>query len=89
MPATLAVMNELRDFMFERSTSRPSSARATSEAVEVLRRLMDCHLEHPEELPASYRETEADRVTQVADYVAGMTDRFAARTHDASSGLPG
>ena len=41
--------------------------------------LMDHHLDHPEDLPATYRDTDADRVTQVADYVAGMTDRFALR----------
>ncbi len=50
--------------------------------VEVIRRLMDHHLVHPEELPASYCDNGADRVTQAADYVAGMTDRFALRTHE-------
>jgi dGTPase len=43
---------------------------------------MDHHLLHPEELPASFRDSGADRVTQAADYVAGMTDRFALRTHE-------
>ena len=50
---------------------------------------MDHHLRHPEDLPASYRDNDADRVVQAADYVTGMTDRFALRTHERLFGLPG
>ena len=88
-PQTLAVMHELREFMFERLYLSPGLRARNQEAVELLRRLMDWHLEHPEELPASYRETDADRVTQAADYIAGMTDRFAARTHERLFGTSG
>jgi len=88
-PETLAVMHELRDFMFERVYLSPGLRARNQEAVELLRRLMDWHLEHPDELPASFRETDADRVTQVADYIAGMTDRFAARTHERLFGTTG
>jgi dGTPase len=38
---------------------------------------MDHHLAHPDDVPASFRQTDADLVTQVGDYVSGMTDRFA------------
>ena len=37
---------------------------------------------HPDALPSTYRDNDADLVTQVADYVAGMTDRFALATHE-------
>jgi dGTPase len=77
----LAAMNELRDFMFERVYLAPAQAIHHRAAIEVIRRLMDHHLRHPDDLPATYRDTDADRVTQAADYVAGMTDRFALRTH--------
>jgi dGTPase len=86
---TLADMTELRDFMFERVYLAPSQRHHHQQAVEVIRRLMDHHLDHPEDLPASFRETGADRVTQAADYVAGMTDRFALRTHERLFGTPG
>jgi dGTPase len=43
---------------------------------------VDHHLAHPELIPATYRDTEADAVTQVVDYVSGMTDRFALAMHD-------
>ena len=67
--------------MFERVYLAPTQARHHDAAIQVIRRLMDHHLRHPDDLPPTYRDTDADRVTQAADYVAGMTDRFALRTH--------
>jgi dGTPase len=86
---SLAVMNELRDFMFQRIYLGPEQKRHLAEAVEVIRRLVDHYLLHPDDLPSSYRDTEADLVTQVADYVAGMTDRFALATYRRLFGRPG
>jgi dGTPase len=86
---TLACMNELRDFMFERIYLGPVQRSHQREAIDVIRRLVDHHLVHPEELPATYRDTSADRVTQVVDYVAGMTDRYALATHERLFGSPG
>jgi dGTPase len=77
----LADMNELRDFMFERVYVAPLQRDRQAAAIDVIRRLMDHHLAHPEDIPESYRDTDADRVTQATDYIAGMTDRFALRTH--------
>jgi dGTPase len=87
--ATLADMHELRDFMFERVYLAPSQRERHGQAVDVIRRLMDHHLRHPDELPDSYRDNDADPVTRAADYVAGMTDRFALRTHERLFGTPG
>jgi len=80
--ATLEVMNELRDFMFARVYENPDQLRQQKRAIAVIRDLMDWHLEHPEEIPDTYRQDEAGRQTQAADYIAGMTDRFALATHD-------
>jgi len=74
---TLAVMNELRDFMFARVYQSREQRTEQERAIEVLRALMDHHLAHPDLIPSSYREHEAPLVVQAADYVAGMTDRFA------------
>jgi dGTPase len=87
--ASLSVMHELRDFMFERIYLGPEQRRRHTEAIGVIRRLVDHHLEHPDEIPSSYRDSQADLVTQVADYVAGMTDRFAIATHERLFGDPG
>jgi len=85
----LADMNALRDFMFERVYLGPTQGQAQSQAIDVIRRLMDHHLAHPEDIPASYREAHADRVTQATDYIAGMTDRYALRVHERLYGYPG
>jgi dGTPase len=81
-PDTLAVMNELRDFMFERVYQSAEQRRQQRRAVAVIRDLMDWHLEYPDEIPASYRQAEAPLVVQAADYIAGMTDRYALATYD-------
>ena len=75
-------MHELRAFMFERVYDSETAAGQKHVAIDVIRRLVDHHLAHPELIPATYRDTEADAVTQVVDYVSGMTDRFALTMHD-------
>jgi dGTPase len=80
--ATIQVMNELRDFMFERVYQSPEQLRQQRRAIAVIRDLMDWHLEHPEEIPDTYRQTDASPVVQAADYIAGMSDRYALATHD-------
>jgi dGTPase len=80
--ADLAVMNELRDFMFERVYNAPDQLRQQQQAVAIIRDLMEWHLAHPEEIPDSFRRDSAPKEQQAADYVAGMTDRFALATHD-------
>jgi dGTPase len=85
---TLAVMNELRDFMFDRVYFAPALVREQQGAIRTLRDLVDHHLAHPDEIPATYREDDAPLVTQVADYVAGMTDRFAVAVHERAMAGP-
>ena len=81
-PETLAVMNELRDFMFDRVYMTGELRRQQESAVDVIRRLVEHHLAHPGEIPDTYREHAAEPVMQVADYVAGMTDRYALAIHE-------
>jgi dGTPase len=83
---TLAVMHELRAFMFERVYLAPSLLREQKVAIQMLRDLVDHHLAHPDQMPATYREADAPLVTQVADFVAGMTDRYALATHQRLGG---
>lgn len=79
---TLEVMHELRDFMFERVYQSAQQQREQQRAIAVIRDLMDWHLDHPDEIPDSYRQTDATPVVQAADYIAGMSDRYALATHD-------
>jgi dGTPase len=80
-------MTELRTFMFDHVYLSPTQRTHTDYAVSVLRRLVDHHLDHPDELPETYRDSDADLTTQVVDYVAGMTDRYALQVHDRLFGL--
>jgi dGTPase len=79
---TLGVMNLLRDFMFERVYLAEDQLSHQRYAIEVVRRLVDHLLRHPELIPETYRDTRAETATQVVDYVAGMTDRYALALHD-------
>jgi dGTPase len=85
---TLAVMGELRDFMFERVYQSTEQRRHQVRAIAVIRELVDWHLDHPDQIPDTYREHQAAGVIQVVDYVAGMTDRYALATHDRLIGQP-
>ncbi|MDK1017843.1 MAG: HD domain-containing protein [Actinomycetota bacterium] len=81
-PATLEAMHTLRTFMFAAVYLRPSAESQRRRAQQIVRDLVTYYLEHLDELPESYRHDTADGLTQVIDYVAGMTDRYAIRSHD-------
>jgi len=78
----LEVMNHLRDFMFERVYLDPQMDGEKNRAVKVIRDLVEYFSRHPDEVPDSYTVPTADPLTRAVDYVAGMTDRYALRTHD-------
>ena len=80
--AHLEVMGELRDFMFERVYLSPESETQKEKAIIVIQDLVGYYQAHPQEVPDSYTVPEADPLTRAIDYVAGMTDRYALRTHD-------
>jgi dGTPase len=81
-PEVLEAMHRYREFMFENVYLRPEARRQAEQAVRILRDLVDYYLEHPGEMPESYRQRDEPLVTQVIDVVAGMTDRYAMRAHD-------
>ena len=81
-PDTFEVMGELRAFMFERVYTAARHRAEHDAAITVIRRLVDHHLDHPDGIPSTYRDNDAELVVQVADYVAGMTDRFALTAYE-------
>jgi dGTPase len=81
-PKVLQTMHAYRDFMFREVYLRPEARRQAEQAVRILRDLVDYFLDHPDEMPESYRQREEELVSQVIDVVAGMTDRYAMRVHD-------
>jgi dGTPase len=76
----------LKQFLFTRMYRHHRVNQMTMKAKRVVSELFDLHLEQPQCLPAEWQaqvtgsdETAAARL--VADYIAGMTDKFALETH--------
>lgn len=78
----LQAMKRFREFMFERVYLRPEAAAQNERARGIIHQLVDYMLSHPEQIPETYCIANADRLTQVLDFVAGMTDRYALNLHD-------
>ena len=81
-PSKLEIMHDLRSFMFERVYLHPSMEPHRKRAKEIVRDLVGHFRQRPEEIPETYRHDDADVLTQVIDFVAGMTDRYAIKMHD-------
>lgn len=76
----------LKRFLFDNLYRHPQVVQTTQWAKQVVRDLFDAYGHRPGEMPAPYSER-ADRPRAVADYIAGMTDRFASREHQRLTGL--
>jgi len=86
--AMQAQSNELKGFLFRNLYRHPQVAQTTEQAQQVVRELFEAYLERPGEMPVAYAERR-DRHRSVADYIAGMTDRFAMREHERLTGRRG
>jgi dGTPase len=75
-------LDALRDFMFDQVYLREGAREQNEKAVKLIRDLFAYYLEHPEELPSEYHRSPGDLPTRVADFIAGMTDRYALRTYE-------
>ena len=77
----------LKGFLFANMYRREPVLRETEDARRVVTELFRRLMTAPERLPAEWREQsvgaeEADLARLVADYVAGMTDRYATQEHE-------
>jgi len=84
----------LRDFLFKHMYRHERITRRTAAAREVVRDLFAIYMARPEHLPEAWRPGVADsdsaaRARLVADYIAGMTDRFAQEEHGKLLGRDG
>jgi dGTPase len=70
----------LKRFLFGALYRHPQVMRTTDVARQVVRELFAAYVDAPHEMPAEHA-AQPDRHRAVADYVAGMTDRFAVREH--------
>jgi dGTPase len=81
-PSVFSALDALRDFLFEQVYTREGARIEHEKAVRLIRDLFSHFLEHPEEMPHEYHQAPGDLPTRVADFIAGMTDRYALRTYE-------
>jgi dGTPase len=79
---TVQTLDQLRNFLFERVYLRNEAHAEQEKAVLLVRALFAYYLENPKAIPAEITKAPGDPATHVADYIAGMTDRFALRTYE-------
>lgn len=77
----------LKRFLFRNLYRHPQVMATSDQAQDVVRGLFAAYLDRPDDLPDSFAQR-PDRHRAVADYIAGMTDRFAIREHERLTGQP-
>ncbi|MCH2241262.1 MAG: deoxyguanosinetriphosphate triphosphohydrolase [Aquabacterium sp.] len=76
---------DLKRFLFANLYRHPQVMETTDRGKQVIRELFEAYLARPAEMPAAYAQA-AQRERAIADYIAGMTDRFAIREHERLTG---
>ncbi len=77
-------MQALRAFMFERVYKNPIAKGEEAKAREILKRLYEYYIKHPEKLPPDFQpQLSFDGMERiVCDYIAGMSDKYAMYKYD-------
>jgi dGTPase len=84
-PAMHAQSTALKQFLFTHLYRHPQVTQTMEQAKTVVRDLFQAYMATPAEMPADFA-ARADTPRAVADYIAGMTDRFAGREHERLTG---
>ena len=84
-PEMAGRVQDMKSFLFKHLYRHPQVMEMTNNAQTVVRELFDAYLGRPQEMSSDFsRREETPRA--VADYIAGMTDRYAAREHERLTG---
>jgi dGTPase len=75
----------LKDFLLRNLYRHPQVMETTGAARQVVQELFAAYLGQPTQMPAAHARR-AGTPRAVSDYIAGMTDRFAAREHERLTG---
>lgn len=71
----------VKSWLFKNLYRHPQVMHTTTQAQSVVQDLFAIYTAQPQHMPASYT-SQPDQARAVADYIAGMTDRFAQREHE-------
>lgn len=82
-PPVEKALKDLRAFMFERVYRNPVAKGEERKAKDMLKRLYEYYVTHPEALPEDFQpQLSFDGMERtVCDYIAGMTDNYAVDTY--------
>ncbi|MEY4124030.1 MAG: Deoxyguanosinetriphosphate triphosphohydrolase [Pseudomonadota bacterium] len=75
----------MKSFLSKHLYRHPQVMETTTQAQVVVRELFDAYLNSPQEMSSDFAARK-ETPRAVADYIAGMTDRFAAREHERLTG---
>ena len=84
-PEMREASTQLKRFLFKELYRHPQVNDTTARAKQVLTELFQAYVAAPSEMKAAYAQRD-DRHRAVADYISGMTDRFAVREHERLTG---
>ena len=84
-PALREQNAELKRFLFRQLYRHPQVVQSTTVARTVISELFAAYTAQPAEMPVDFARAD-DSPRAVADYIAGMTDRFALREHHRLTG---
>jgi len=73
--------DELKRFLFDNLYRHYRVIRMTKKARRIVRELFEAFLSDPRLLPPDHQRGEVQQARAIADYIAGMTDRYAIREH--------
>ena len=76
---------QLKRFLFKELYRHSQVNDTTLQAKRVLTELFEAYVAQPDAMPADFARR-GDLHRSVADYIAGMTDRFAVREHERLTG---
>jgi len=78
-PPVLEVLDELREFMFSRVYTDSAAKEDDPKTHFIVHKLFEYFCGHPDDLPDEWRANPRNEPIErrVADYIAGMTDRYA------------
>jgi len=80
----------LKRFLLQNLYRHPRVVAMTERAARIIRELFGGFMAEPDRLPAQYRTpADVDKARTIADYIAGMTDRYAIREHERLFGRTG
>jgi dGTPase len=85
-PAMARAEQAIKAFLYPRMYRHPRVARIMTDATQVVRDLVNHYAARPQDMPAVWQQDldlahEPARMRRIADFIAGMTDRYALMDH--------